>query len=704
MKDVYKKRIKLAISHSGRRPLSVKALAIRCKVKKRSQRAFFEALDELVLHGEILKRGNRFSTGRDGNIFKAKMDSLNKTFGFAVKLVDSERIFIPGRRLLGALKGDTILVRQTNKKSKEGLTEGEIIKILECGPSTFTGVVTSRKNGLFVLPDDLSDFEIPLTNEANIPVNDGDKVQCLVNYRGKRHSEHRAEITCVYGKANSAATCAAAILDEAGIPIDFSDSAKSEAAEIDRAGITNKDLESRLDLREEIIFTIDGEFAKDLDDAISIERNGDGYKLGVHIADISHYVKKGSAIDEEAYERGTSIYYANKVVPMLPKELSNGICSLNPNEDRLCFSALIDLNTDGKIISHKFEKTVIRSKIKGIYSEINSILDGKASDEIRQKYADVLDKIALMDELADILHKNKRMRGAPQLDTVEGLLTIDENDVPIDIRPYERGKSEIIIEELMLTANEAAAEFAKKMKIPFIYRVHEDPAPEKLASLKETLSKIGIPAKGIDDKTAAGTLADILDITRDSQYSSLISMLILRSMAKAVYSDIPKGHYGLVLKNYAHFTAPIRRYPDLCIHRIMSDYLTDRNKVRISNRYTKFVGEAANHSSQKELLSMQIERDCESSYKAELMGKFIGEEFDGVISGVTEHGIYVQLENTIEGLITLNSMPVGEYSYDTPIECTHINSGKIFRIGDAMRIKVTNVNINLGRIDFSIAD
>ena len=456
---------------------------------------------------------------------------------------------------------------------------------------------------------------------------------------------------------------------------------------------------NREDLRHLPIFTIDSSESKDLDDAISVEKTEKGWLLGVHIADVSHYVRGNSALDKEAMRRGTSVYYADKVVPMLPKELSNGICSLNPDEDRLTLSAFMELGEDGEMISYRFCKTVIRSRVKGVYSEINKILDGSADDGIKAKYVCVEKEIPLINQLADILIERKKQRHAPELETIESKLVINENGVCCDVVPRERGKSERIIEEFMLCANEAAAKLAREKKVPFVYRIHEAPPEEKTASLCEMLTKLNVEYPHFKEFKPAHAAA-ILENSRGTDKYEAVNMMVLRSMAKAKYSEEPLGHFGLVLEDYAHFTSPIRRYSDLAIHRIITDILAGYDEKWLSKRYSGFAVNAAEAATSAEIRAVSAERDCEDCYKAEYMKQHIGESFTAKISSVAEFGFYAQLPNSVEGLVHIRTLPEGEYDYSEPVALTEKFSGVSYELGDTVQVLCAAVNVSEGTVDF----
>ena len=387
---------------------------------------------------------------------------------------------------------------------------------------------------------------------------------------------------------------------------------------------------------------------------------------------------------------------------MLPKQLSNGICSLNPQVDRLAFSCLMEVSFQGKLLNYRFEKSVIRSRVKGVYSEVNKIIDGTADEEIKAKYARVIDRIPIMKELAEILEKNRIERGAPEIDTSETKIITDENGVCIDVKPRTTGIAEGIIEEFMLMANNSAAALAMKEKIPFVYRVHEAPTTEKLDTLRETLTALGINPGALGMNAPAGELARILRENKDSDRAMVINRIVLRTMMKARYSEEPLGHYGLVMPEYAHFTSPIRRYADLSIHRILTDYVYALSHEKLCRKYAAFAQSAALQASNTELSAIRCERDCENLYMAEYMKSHIGEEFDGIISGVSAGGIYVLLPNTVEGMVSVATLPLGDYEVQHGVILTGAADGSVFTVGDKVHVKCVSVNVNGGFIDFEL--
>lgn len=606
----YRNKIITFLTKSGKKPISYKELAAKCRSNRGNSRNFNDALNALVVSGEIYERKRGFVLTDILGYFKAEVLRLNRTFGFIKRCDNQEEIFIPGKYLCGAMPGDKVLAAYI--QSRSGSPEGEVVDVLEQALSNLSGIIIEESGNKYFLADSMSKTPVRIVpGDAVYKV--GDKVLAQIIFRGKRHAEHKAKIIFSFGSALKASSCAEAVISESGVIPEFPENVLFEAKKIAASGVWEDDFKNRLDLRDKLIFTVDSAESKDLDDAVSLEKIPAGYRLGVHIADVSHYVKGNSQLDKEALERGTSIYYADKVIPMLPKELSNGICSLNPNESRLTFSAIMELSKDGILLNYKFVKSVICSKVKGIYSEINSILDGSAEKAIEEKYFELKDTIFLMDELADILILNRRKRGAPEIETSESKLIID-NGMCREIVPRTRGKSEMIIEEFMLTANEAAARTAHENDIPFVYRVHEAPSPEKINDLKEGLRRLNVEVPVFTEAKPVH-LSEILRNSKDKPFYPVINMMTLRSMAKAKYEPEPKGHFGLALDDYAHFTSPIRRYPDLAIHRILTDIINGYDKEKLIKRYSGFVQKASQRSTETEIRAMNIERIARTAIK-----------------------------------------------------------------------------------------
>ncbi len=692
-----KNKIVTYLQTNNKKLMSISELETKCRSKKLGHDIYAEAFAQLRDEGIItVRKGMKVALCSRLGYYTGEITRLSRTFGFAMTDEGTE-YFIPGKCMLGAMPGDRVLIADI--ESRSGEPEGEVIDIIQFRNSVLTGTIEFADGGLYLVPDTASRNHMTIVKNESVEFHGGDKVLAEIVYRGKRHAEHKVKIVSVFGNADFASSCVISVLCTHGAPEEFSAEVLKEARKISEGGVQEYSFNNREDLRSLPIFTIDGAESKDLDDAVSVEKTENGYRLGVHIADVSHYVKGNSELDKEALKRGTSIYYANRVIPMLPKELSNGICSLNPNENRLTLSCFTDLTNEGEIISYRFCKSVIKSRVKGVYAEINTILDGTATEEIQSKYECVAKEIPLINELADILIAKRKRRHAPELDTTESKLIINENGVCVDVVPRERGKAERIVEEFMLTANECAAKLAREKQIPFVYRVHETPPEEKTAALCEALRKTGIDYPHFTEYKPAHASA-ILENAKGTDKYEAVNMMVLRSMAKAEYSPEPLGHFGLVLEDYAHFTSPIRRYPDLAIHRIITDVLAGYNNTWLDKRYGGFVVNASERSSAAEVKAVTIERECEDCYKAEYMKQHIGEKFTAKISGVTEFGFYAQLPNTVEGLVHIRTLPEGEYDYTEPVALTEKFSNVSYTLGMTVEVICAAVNVSEGTIDF----
>lgn len=701
----FKLSILMGLYKAGEKGLSVRQLADQMGVNKKGIKKLEDALAEMKQHNDIAyKKGNCWIKHPE-TYFKAEVSRVSQRSGFVKQVGDMpQEYFVRGRDMCGAIPGDIVLAKMTAPSDDiHHSPEAVVLAVLEETDALLTGVIVAEGNKLMVLPDKLCSDPLVIAKVSKAAaMHVGDKVVFSIKKRGERHMDHTVNIVDVFGSSDTAKAGAEAYMMSNRLHVNFPDDVLLEAAKLDIDEPDGDEILRRLDLRGEPIFTIDGADTKDIDDAVSISKTDRCYKLGVHIADVSHYVPRGCKIDEEAFYRGTSIYYADQVVPMLPKQLSNGICSLNPQVDRLAFSCLMEVSFQGKLLNYRFEKSVIRSRVKGVYSEVNKIIDGTADEEIKAKYARVIDRIPIMKELAEILEKNRIERGAPEIDTSETKIITDENGVCIDVKPRTTGIAEGIIEEFMLMANNSAAALAMKEKIPFVYRVHEAPTFEKLDALRETLTALGINPGALGMNAPAGELARILRENKDSDRAMVINRIVLRTMMKARYSEEPLGHYGLVMPEYAHFTSPIRRYADLSIHRILTDYVYALSHEKLCRKYAAFAQSAALQASNTELSAIRCERDCENLYMAEYMKSHIGEEFDGIISGVSAGGIYVLLPNTVEGMVSVATLPLGDYEVQHGVILTGAADGSVFTVGDKVHVKCVSVNVNGGFIDFEL--
>ncbi len=690
-----------------RRPMTLRELQNNLQVDNSRLRTTVSAM---VATGELSMRNGTyvpgFATYENTNApdtIPCTLVKLAARFGFASRDDGEGDIFIPGRALHGAMPNDKINVKLFDHPRVEGSSEGEVVEVTVPN-NRFAGTVCLSEDGrMAVEPDGCRDVKFLLAKQGSEGVHLGDKVGFLITHRGNRHSDHRAAVVEKFGSSDYASECAKAILYGRNVRQEFPPEVLEEARAYDNAVVDPAEVAKRLDLRGIPIFTIDSAETKDIDDAISLQKLEDGYELGVHIADVSHYVRPGSALNEEAFERATSIYYADKVIPMLPTQLSNGICSLNEGEDRLAFSCLMRLDEKGEIHSYKFVKSVIRSRVKGVYKEINALLEpeeGADLSELQTKYAAVLEQLPTMDELYRKRLVLRKARGGMEIESNEAKLVMDENGRCVDIVKRDRGTSECMIEEFMLLANQCAANAGRTNKVPFVYRVHEAPDAEKMEKLSATLLACGLNAKFKNPIPTQLELAALLDETRGQPIQIPVHTGILRSMQKARYAPQPLGHYGLVLADYAHFTSPIRRYPDLAIHRILSEMLQGVSNSQLQKDFNEFAQQASEKSSKQEVAAVRIERDVEDLYKAEYMHNHLGEVYTGTVAGITPRGVFVELDNTVEGFVPAAQLCKGEPQVIDGVSMLDPLTGKSWMLGSSMKIQVAAADVALGRIDF----
>ena len=654
---------------------------------QREKRPFSGALRE-KLRGPVEKI--------DG-VKRAVIVSLSKGFAFARPEDGGEDLFIHADHLKSAFIGDTVVLNHLERSGK-GLS-ADVEQITERASRLLTGTLVEGEEGLEFAPDDAIRYNLPLSRKSLPHLRPHVKAQAEIQ-QIPGTDRLTARVIKVYGSSDSAKICADAIIDQNGIRTEFPEEVLAEAEKIRKAKITEKDRKGRLDLRGLGICTIDGPDAKDLDDAISVSRTRLGYRLGVHIADVSHYVKTGSAIDLEARERGTSVYFADRVIPMLPEALSNGVCSLNAGEDKLTFSAIIELDKQGTILSFRFRKSIINSKVRGVYGEVNQLFNGTADKALRKKYSPVIRSLHAARELAEILKARAKRSGTVELDSTESRFVLDGQGVCVDVQPRESGEAEQMIEQLMITANQAAAQLAKRANLPFVYRIHEQPAPDRVESLADLVGALGLNPVSLRHSASVKTadFAAIMEQAEGTPAQKVISHQLLRTMAKARYDTQPVGHFGLALEDYCHFTSPIRRYPDTAIHRILSAYLA--KDKQIAAHYTEFAREAASNSSKCEVRAMAAERSAEDCYMAEYMRQHIGEEATGVISGVTMRGVFVELPNTVEGFVPITSFEGAHFEFDGMITQYDATTGRKLTIGQPLRVKAVAADVASGRIDF----
>ena len=701
--DSYRKKIMTILKKSGRPPVSDRDLATKCRTNRGGAANFRKAVQELCKEGAICERRRGYVSSANMGYYPATIVRLSRTFGFARPEEEgAQDVFIPGKFLQGAMTKDRVLIG--NIPSRSGKPEGEVLAILEEADSKMTGVIIEDNGKLMFRADSMSKTPIQIQRKDSVIYHEGEKVLAEVVYRGQRHAEHKVKIVFSFGVCTRASVCAEAMVAVRGVNVDFPEEVVAEADQLANAPIPQEEYAKRLDLRETPIFTIDSAETKDIDDAISLTKTPDGgFELGVHIADVSNYVKPGSELDNEAFNRATSVYYADQVVPMLPKQLSNGICSLNEGVLRLAFSCLMRLDKDGNLTDYRFVKSVIRSRVKGVYSEINALLAGSTDDELTGKYHEVLAQLPAMKELYGHRARLRKERGCMDIESGEVKLILDEDGHCIDVKKRTSGESEAMIEEFMLLANQCAAHFARVKQIPFVYRVHEEPNAEKLERLHGLLQACGVNDHFAKDVPTPKELSAILEGVRGTAYEQIINVGMLRCMSKAVYEEKPKGHYGLVLQDYAHFTSPIRRYPDLAIHRIMTAQLKGTDKDTMILRYSEFAEDVSKQASEREVIAMQIERKAEDCYKAEYARRHLGECYEGRISGVTQRGLFIELENGVEGFVPASSLTATGTMLTEGVRLSDPVSGKNWNLGDTMMITIVRADVNLGKIDFEVA-
>jgi ribonuclease R len=663
-------------------------------------------LNALEQEGRIVRtRTDRYGIPERMNLVRGRLQGHAKGFGFLLPEDKSHPdVYIHANDMLGALNGDTILVRVT-KRTGEKL-EGEVIRVVKRVNVQVVGTFQEEQYYGFVIPDDkrmAQDIFIP--KAAMNGARQGQKVVVkIIKFpEGRKNAE--GEIIEVLGDKQDPGVDILSIIRKFNLPEDFPDEVLADADQSpDR--ISDEEIQGRHDLREKMMVTIDGEDAKDLDDAVSVERLANGnVMLGVHIADVSYYVKEGSQLDQEAFKRGTSVYLVDRVIPMLPPRLSNGICSLNPQVDRLTLTCEMEMDEDANVVRYEIFPSVIRTNERMTYTNVRKILQ-EEDPEVAERYAYLVDTFKLMKELALKLRNKRLTRGAIDFDFSESKIIVNETGKPVDIKKRERSIAEQIIEEFMLAANETVAENFHSLEVPFIYRIHEDPDGDRLQSFIEFLNNFGYVLRGKGDKVHPRALQQLLDEIKGTREETVISTVMLRSMKQAKYDSESLGHFGLATEFYTHFTSPIRRYPDLIVHRMIREMngrkaLEEKRKAYLQQR----MPEIAQHASERERVAVDAERETDDLKKAEFMMDKVGEEFEGLISGVTSFGMFVELENSVEGLIRMSYLTDDYYHYH---EKQHALIGertaKVFRIGDEVKVRCISVSVDERTIDFEMVD
>ena len=662
-----------------------------------SKQQIRQALDQLTNEGKILKnKKNRYAHAEHYGCLTGVFQATERGYGFVTPETPDENgdVFIPPYATGKAWQGDRVLVHLTDSP-RGHKREGEVMRILSLCTDEVTGTVMQRGKTVFVRPASKKYPDLIIPKNRTLDARSGDRVAVKVMFRGDGRLSAQGAITQIFGRNGTMEASIAAILHENGITVPFPDEVLRQA---DACGDTVDPAEAarRMDLREKLIFTIDGDDARDFDDAVSLEPMENGHMLlGVHIADVSHYVTPGSPLDDEAYRRGTSVYYPGHVVPMLPVALSNGICSLNPDVDRLAFSAFLEVDKDGRCHKSQFAKTVIHSKARMTYRKMNEIFDG--NEERRAEYAFLTETADRMHALSQAMRRRRMERGALDLDLPEAEILTDESGEPVEVSFRARGDAEKMIEEFMLAANEAVAAYMTHRNNPTVYRVHESPNPEKLRVFAQFARPFGYRVDASKPNDTA-QLQAVLDGAKDDPRQRALPTLLLRSLARARYDAECLGHYGLQAKEYLHFTSPIRRYPDLVAHRMLF-------KAISGQQYTKsdwvFCEEAASQSTTREFAADTAERDIDKLYLAAYMEQFIGQDFDGEVSGVTSFGLFVSLKNAVEGLIRVEDLPGDDYEFDDQKMMLIGRRSRVrYTMGTPMRVRLTAASRVTGLIDF----
>lgn len=689
-------------------PMKEKELAVMLQVSKEDRGELNRILNELLAEGKLslTKKGKFIKAKHSDRELVGTFISHPKGFGFVEIEGRDEDLYIPENFVNGAFHKDTVKVALLSTQSagqKGRRQEAQVVEILARGMKQIVGIYDkNNKNFGFVIPDNTKineDVFVPV--ERSKGAVSGHKVVCEITDYGKNNRKPEGKITEILGHVNDPGVDIMSIVKGYELPTEFSEKIMHQAERV-ASEVSEADMAGRRDLRNVQMVTIDGEDAKDLDDAVSLTKDGTQYQLGVHIADVTNYVQENSALDWEARERGTSVYLVDRVIPMLPHKLSNGICSLNAGENRLALSCLMTIDEKGEVVSHEIVESVINVDRRMSYTSVKKILEDKDEAEIHE-YEALVPMFELMRELAGILREKRKKRGSIDFDFPESKIVLDKQGHPIEIKPYERNVATKIIEDFMLIANETVAEHFHWMELPFVYRTHDNPDPEKIDKLSTFIRNFGYSIKSRQEEIHPKELQKLLAKIEDTPEEALISRLTLRSMKQAKYTIDCTGHFGLACQYYCHFTSPIRRYPDLQIHRIMKEQLRGRLNEKRIDHYNALLPEVAKHSSEMERRADEAERETDKLKKVEFMERHIGEIYEGVISSITAWGVYVELPNTIEGMIHVSMLPGDYFYYD---EETYEMVGQAtdirYKLGQTLKIRVHATDKILRTIDFVI--
>ena len=704
MSDKRKKVIMDLVESDFYVPMKEKELAVMLQVSKQDRGELNRILNELLAEGKLslTKKGKFVKAKRSDKELIGTFISHPKGFGFVEIDGRDEDLYIPENCVNGAFHKDTVKVALLSGKSGKR-QEAQVVEILSRGMKQIVGIYDkSNKNFGFVIPDNTKisdDIFVPV--ERSKGAVSGHKVVCEITDYGKNNRKPEGKIVEILGHVNDPGVDIMSIVRGYELPVEFSEKIMHQVENVSNE-VSEADMAGRRDLRDVQMVTIDGEDAKDLDDAVSLSKDGELYQLGVHIADVTNYVQENSALDWEAKKRGTSVYLVDRVIPMLPHKLSNGICSLNAGEDRLALSCLMSINKKGEVISHEIVESVIKVDRRMSYTSVKKILEDKDEAEIKE-YETLVPMFEMMRELAGILREKRKKRGSIDFDFPESKIILDKQGHPLEIKPYERNVATKIIEDFMLIANETVAQHFYWMELPFVYRTHDNPDPEKIDKLSTFIRNFGYHIKNNQEEIHPKELQKLLAKIEDTPEEALISRLTLRSMKQAKYTIDCTGHFGLACQYYCHFTSPIRRYPDLQIHRIIKEQLRGRMNEKRIEHYNEILPEVAKHSSEMERRADEAERETDKLKKVEYMEEHIGEIFEGIISSITAWGVYVELPNTVEGMIHVSMLP-GDYfyydeeSYEMVGQATDIR----YKLGQTLKVRVNATDKISRTIDFVI--
>ena len=704
MSDNYEYRKKMIydfMSEDMYVPMKIKELCIVLGVTKQDRPVLERILLELQEEGKIeLSKRGKYSKAESKNV-TGVFTAHQRGFGFVTIEGENEDIFIPGDKVNGAMHMDTVeiaVLPTTSGKRKEGA----VLKVIERGMKHVVCTYEASENFGFAVPDNTrfgSDIFIPKGKSMGAVA--GHKVVVEVTSYGKKDKKPEGRVVEIIGHINDPGTDILSIVKAYDMPVEFSEKIMHQVENVSKE-VTDADMAGRMDLRDWTMVTIDGEDAKDLDDAVSLFMDGDNYVLGVHIADVSNYVQEHSALDVEALKRGTSVYLVDRVIPMLPHALSNGICSLNEAQNRLTLSCIMTINPKGEVIDHKIAETVIKTNRRMTYTNVKKILEDK-DPEVMEEYKELVPMFEKMAELASILRKRRMKRGSIDFDFPETKVILNDKGEPIDIKPYDRNVATKLIEDFMLIANETVASHFFWQEIPFVYRTHENPDTEKIHKLSTFINNFGYSLHIGADEVHPKELQKLLEKIEGTDEEALISRLTLRSMKQARYTTACTGHFGLAANYYCHFTSPIRRYPDLQIHRIIKETLRGRMNAKRIEHYESILDEVAKQSSQMERRADEAERETIKLKKCEYMAKHVGEDFEGVISGVTEWGFFVELPNTVEGLVRVTELKDDFYQfYEDTYELVGEATNKRYKLGQKVKVVVESTDKLMRTIDFAL--